>query len=151
VFRDKPGGLVVDYIVIADQLKHALATYTESGGKGTPSIDTEEAIAVMLDKHEICGDMLHGVDWPAWTTGSASDRLSLLPLAQEHILAQEDGKPRFSKAMVSLSRAFALCAAHDKATNIRDDMAFFQHVNAALNKTASGSGKTQEELENAVR
>ena len=151
VFRDKPGGLVVDYIGIADQLKQALATYTESGGKGTPSIDTEEAVAMMLEKYEICCDMLHGVDWSVWTTGSASDRLSLLPLAQEHILGQEDGKSRFTNAVVSLSRAFALCAAHEKAAKIRDDVSFFQHLKAALNKTAIGSGKSGAELEHAVR
>ena len=95
VFRDKPGGLVVDYLGLADQLKQALATYTESGGQGKPSIDTEEAVAVMLEKYEVCCDMMHGFDWSKWTTGTPAQRLGLLPPAQEHILQQEDGKPRF--------------------------------------------------------
>ena len=150
VFRDKPGGLVVDYLGLADQLKRALATYTESGGQGSPSIDTAEAVAVMLEKYEVCCAMMHGVDWSLWTTGTPSERLGLLPPAQEHVLAQEDGKPRFTKAVTALSQAFALCAAHDEAIRIRDDIAFFQAVRAALVKP-SGERKPQEDLDQAVR
>ena len=150
VFRDKPGGLVVDYLGLADQLKHALATYTESGGKGTPSIDTSEAVAVMLEKFEICCDMMHGFDWSLWTTGTSTQRLGLLPPAQEHVLQQDDGKPRFTKAVTDLSRAFALCAAHDEAIRIRDDISFFQAVKSALTKR-SGNGQSQEDLDQAVR
>ena len=141
VFRDKPGGLVVDYLGLADQLKQALATYTESGGQGKPSIDTEEAVAAMLEKYEVCCAMMHGFDWAKWTTGTPAQRLGLLPAAQEHILQQEDGKPRFTSAVTDLSRAFALCAAHDEAIRIRDDIAFFQAVRAALVKP---SGERQE-------
>jgi type I restriction enzyme R subunit len=150
VFRDKPGGLVVDYLGLADQLKRALAVYTESGGQGEPSIDTEEAVAAMLEKYEICCDMMHGFDWGKWTSGTPSERLGLLPPAQEHILQQEDGKPRFTQAVVDLSRAFALCAAHDEAIRIRDDIAFFQAVKTALVKP-SGERKSQEDLDQAVR
>ena len=150
VFRDKPGGLVVDYLGLADQLKRALATYTESGGHGKPSIDTAEAVAVMLEKHEICCNMMHGFDWSNWTSGKPAQRLGLLPPAQEHILVQEDGKGRWGKAVRDLSRAFALCAASDEATAIRDDVAFFQAVRAALAKPA-GERKTDEELDAAVR
>ena len=150
VFRDKPGGLVVDYLGLADQLKQALATYTESGGKGEPSIDTAQAVAVLLEKHETCCDMMHGFDWAKWTTGTSVERLSLLPAAQEHILEQEDGKPRFTKVVTDLSRAFALCAAHDEATRLRDNIAFFQAVKAALAKS-SGQRKSPEELDHAVR
>ncbi len=92
VFRDKPGGLVVDYLGLADQLKRALATYTESGGKGDPTYDTAAAIAVMLEKHGIASDMLHGLDWSKWTTGKPAERLALIPVGQEQILEQEDGK-----------------------------------------------------------
>ena len=95
VFRDKPGGLVVDYLGLADQLKQALAAYTESGGQGTPSIDTEEAVAVMLEKYEICCGMMHGFYWDKWTTGTPAERLGLIPAAQEHVLQQDEGKPRF--------------------------------------------------------
>src|ERR1019366_5629772 len=108
VFKDKPGGLVVDYLGIADELKQALATYTESGGKGTTAIPQEEAVATMLEKYEICRGLFHGFDWLAWTTGAAAERLGLLPNAQEHILKQEDGKNRLLKAVTDLSAAFAL-------------------------------------------
>jgi type I restriction enzyme R subunit len=146
----KPGGLVVDYLGLADQLKQALATYTESGGRGTPSIDTEEAVAVLLEKYEICCGMMHGFDWSVWTCGTPSQRLGLLPPAQEHILAQDEGKARFISAITDLSRAFALCAAHDEAIRIRDDISFFQAVRAALVKP-SGERKSQEDLDIAIR
>ena len=150
VFRDKPGGLVVDYLGLADQLKQALATYTESGGQGRPSIDTEEAVAVLLEKYEICCGMMHGFDWSKWTCGSPAQRLGLLPPAQEHILQQEDGKPRFAQGVTDLSRAFALCATHDEAIRIRDDISFFQAVRAALVKP-TGERKSQEDLDSAIR
>ena len=150
VFRDKPGGLVVDYLGLADQLKQALATYTESGGKGTPSIDTEEAVAVLLEKYEICCGMMHGFDWSKWTSGKPAERLGLFPAAQEHILKQEDGKRGLPRRVTDLSRAFALCAAHDEAIRIRDDISFFQAVRAALVKP-SGERKSQEDLDMRVR
>ncbi len=134
VFRDKPGGLVVDYLGLADQLKHALATYTESGGQGDPTYDTAQAVAMLLEKHGIACDMLHGFNWKKWTTGKPAERLALIPAGQEHILEQEDGKKRFVQVVTELSRAFALCAASDEATEIRDDVSFFQALQAALNK-----------------
>ena len=145
VFRDKPGGLVVDYLGLADQLKRALATYTESGGKGQPSIDTAEAIAVMLEKHEVCCDIMHGFDWSKWTGPDATQRIGLLPPAQEHILAQDDGKARWGKAVKDVSQAFALCAASDEARQIRDDVWFFQAVRAAL-ASRPGSGRPTKSL-----
>ena len=150
VFRDKPGGLVVDYLGLADHLKRALATYTESGGHGQPSIDTAEAIAVLMEKYEICCDMMHGFDWSKWTEGAPAERLGLLPAAQEHILAQEDGKPIFTKAVSNLSSAFALCAASDEATAIRDEISFFQAVRAAMAKPA-GERKTDDQIDAAVK
>jgi type I restriction enzyme R subunit len=151
VFRDKPGGLVVDYLGLADQLKHALASYTESGGKGDPTFDTAQAVAVMLEKHGIAGDMLHGFDWAAWGTGKPAQRLALIPAGQERILQQEDGKQRFVQVVTELSRAFALCAASDEATAIRDDVSFFQAIQAALGKHDSGSRKTPEQIDAAIR
>jgi len=151
VFRDKPGGLIVDYLGLADQLKQALATYTESGGKGHPTYDEKQAIAILLEKHQIASDMLHGYDWSKWASGAATEKLQLLPGAQEHILQQEDGKKRFIQVVTELSRAFALSAASDEATAIRDDIAFFQTLQAALNKQASKSGKNPEQLDAAVR
>ena len=151
VFRDKPGGLIVDYLGLADQLKQALATYTESGGKGHPTYDEKQAIAILLEKHQIASDMLHGYDWSKWATGTSSEKIKLIPGAQEHILEQEDGKKRFVQVVTELSRAFALSAASDEATAIRDDVAFFQTVQAALNKQESKSGKNPEQLDAAVR
>ena len=151
VFRDKPGGLVVDYLGLADQLKHALASYTESGGKGEPTYDTRQAIAVMLEKHGVACDMLHGFNWGKWTTGKPAERLALLPAGQEHILAQDDGKKRWTQVVTELSRAFALCAASDEATDIRDDVSFFQALQAALNKQDTGNRKTPEQIDAAIR
>jgi type I restriction enzyme R subunit len=151
VFRDKPGGLVVDYLGLADQLKHALATYTQSGGSGSPTYDTAQAIAIMLEKHGIAADMLHGFDWSKWTTGTGSERLALIPGGQQHILEQEDGKPRFVQVVTDLSRTFALCAASDEATAIRDDVSFFQAVQSALSKNETGRRKTPEQMDAAIR
>ena len=136
VFRDKPGGLVVDYLGLARELKEALATYTESGGTGRTAIDQAEALAVMKEKYEICCDLFHGFDWSRWKKGGAEERLALLPAAQEHILAQENGNDRLLKAVSELSKAFALAVPHEEALAIRDDVAFFQAVRAALAKRA---------------
>ncbi|MDI1313361.1 type I restriction endonuclease subunit R [Prosthecobacter sp.] len=151
VFKDKPGGLVVDYLGLADQLKKALANYTESGGQGDPTYDTKQAIAVMLEKHGIACDLMHGFVWKKWTTGTPTERLQLIPAGQEHILEQEDGKKRWLQVVMELSRAFALCAASDEATSIRDDVSFFQAIQAALNKQASGNRKTPEQIDAAIR
>jgi type I restriction enzyme R subunit len=151
VFRDKPGGLVVDYLGLAQELKKALATYTESGGTGKTAIDQEEAVAVMLEKHEVCCGLFHRFDWSKWTTGAPPERLGLLPLAQEHILAQTDGKNRLMAAVQGLSQAFALAVPHAEAMRILDDVAFFQAVRASLAKRAPGEARTEEELDLAVR
>ena len=151
VFRDKPGGLVVDYLGLAHELKRALATYTESGGTGQTALDQEQAVRAMLEKYEICCGLFHGFDRTAWIKGSPAERLGLLPAAQEHILAQEDGKERCLSAVRALSQAFALAVPHPEAIRIRDDVAFFQAVRAALSKRAASEGKTDEELDHAVR
>ena len=151
VFKDKPGGLVVDYLGLADELKKALATYTESGGTGKTAIDQAEAVAVMLEKYEICLGLFHGFDWSKWISGTPQDRLSLLPAAQEHILGQEDGKARLLRAVTELGQAFALAVPHEDALKIRDDVGFFQAVRAVLAKGTPGEQKTDEELEHAIR
>lgn len=153
VFKDKPGGLIVDYIGIADSLKKALATYSASGGKGKTAIDQEEAVAVMVEKYEVVCDLFHGFDWQAWYSSSAKDRLNLIPQAQEHILSQEDGKSRLLQAVTQLSQAFALSVPHKKTSEIRDDVAFFQTVRAALVKTIDDENhkKSPEKLEYAIR
>ena len=139
VFRDKPGGLVVDYLGLAHELKRALATYTESGGTGKTALDQEEAVAVMLEKHEICCGLFHGFDRAKWThRHTPQERLSLLPGAQEHILAQENGKDRCVQSVRELSQAFALAVPHEDAIRIRDEVAFFQAVQSVLAKRAAG-------------
>jgi type I restriction enzyme R subunit len=151
VFKDKPGGLVVDYLGLADELKQALATYTEAGGTGETALDQAEAVALMLEKYEVCRGLFHGFDWSRWTTGTPQDRLSLLPAAQEHILAQEDGKARLLRAVTELSQAFALAVPHEDALRIRDDVGFFQAVRAVLAKSTPSERKTDEELDLAIR
>jgi type I restriction enzyme R subunit len=151
VFKNKPGGLVVDYLGLADQLKQALATYTESGGQGNPTFDTAQAIAVMLEKHGIACDMMHRFNWDKWTTGKPAERLALLPAGQEHILAQEDGKARWVQVVMELSSAYALASATDEAVKIRDDVSFFQALQAVLNKRSGGSGRSPEQIDAAIR
>src|SRR5262249_9773776 len=124
VFKDKPGGLVVDYLGLATELKEALAIYTEAGGKGQTVIDQDEAVALMKAKYEVCAGLFHGFDWSAWKAGTAAQRLSVLPAAQEHILAQDNGKERLLKAVTELSQAFALAVPDPAALSIRDDVAF---------------------------
>jgi type I restriction enzyme R subunit len=151
VFKDKPGGLVVDYLGLAHELKAALATYTESGGTGRTALDQDEAVAVMLEKYEVCCALFHGFDRATWTTGTPQDRLGLLPRAQEHILAQENGKDRCLSAVRELSQAFALAVPHDEALRIRDDVSFFQAVQAVLAKRAPNDARPEEDLDLAVR
>lgn len=151
VFKDKPGGLVVDYLGLADELKQALATYTESGGTGKTTIDQAETVAIMLEKYEICRGLFHNFDWSPWMTGKPQERLSVLPAAQEHILKQQDGKARLLRAVTDLSQAFALAVPHEETFRIRDDVGFFQAVRAVLAKSTPSEQKTDEELDHAIR
>ena len=151
VFRDKPGGLVVDYLGLAHELKKALVTYTESGGRGETALDQAEAVAVMQEKYEICRGLFWGFDWSAWADGDGQARLGLLPAAFEHILAEEDGKDRCTAAVRELSQAFALAVPNPAAMSIRDDVAFFQAVAAALSKPTPGEARLEEDLDHAVR
>ena len=151
MFKDKPGGLVIDYLGFAHELKRALTTYTESGGEGEPTVDREQAVAVMLEKYEVCCGLFHGFDWSAWTVGKATDLVTLIPAAQEHILAQENGKDRCLKAVRELSQAFALAVPHEEAIRIRDDVGFFQEIRKKLAQRTSGEARSDEELDHAVR
>ncbi|MXW46853.1 MAG: type I restriction endonuclease subunit R [Gammaproteobacteria bacterium] len=151
VFRDKPGGLVVDYLGLAHELRQALRTYTQSGGKGEAVLDRADAIAVMLEKHDVCVGLMHGLDWSAWVDGSPAERLALLPAAQEHVLAQEDGKDRFTHAVRELSQAFALAVPDEAAIAVRDDVGFFQAVRNRLMQRSPDEERTQDDLDHAVR
>lgn len=151
VFRDKPGGLVVDYIGLAYELKNALATYTASGGTGRTAIDIDEAVLVMQEKYEICRDLFHGFDISAWMSSQGEDRLRILPAAQEHILAQPDGRDRFLKATSELTKAFALAVPHERALAIRDEVAFFQAVRSALLKRGTRGDVSERDTERAIK
>lgn len=151
VFRDKPGGLIVDYLGLADQLRRALQTYTKSGGTGETAIDQEEAVALMKAKYEICAGLFHGFNWSAWVTGNPQDRVALLPSAQQHILVQDEGKARFVQAVSDLSKAFALAVPHDDALEIADDVAFFQAVRSVLIKTSASGQQARDDLDHAIR
>jgi type I restriction enzyme R subunit len=141
----------VDYLGIAQELKYALSIYTESGGKGRTDVPQEEAVAVMLEKYEICRGLFHGFDWSAWTGNSPAARLALLPSAQEHILKQDDGKKRLTQAVTELSKAFALAVPHEDALAIRDDVGFFQTVRSVLNKSDGQQTRPEYELDAAIR
>ena len=152
VFKDKPGGLVVDYLGLAEELKQALADYTNSKGKGDITLDQEEAVAVMLERYEQVCDILHGFDFAAAAETTAAKRLPLIAQAAEHVLQQKDGKPRYLLAVTELSKAFALSVPNDEALEIRDEVGFFQEIRAVLAKSISeGGGKSPEELDLAVR
>ena len=164
VFSDKPGGLIVDYIGIAQNLKSALSQYSREDQKHA-GIDEAEAVAVMLEKYEIVSDMFHGFDYRAGLTGSPQERLAVLAGAMEWVLdmqqrdaakeTTDEGKKRahrrFSDAVLALSKAYALAAASDEARDIRDEVGFFQTIRAALAKSAPGAGKTSAERDLAVQ
>lgn len=150
VFMDKPGGLVVDYIGIADNLKKALADYTSRDRKNA-GIPQEEAVALMLEKYEIVKALFHGFDYSPFFTGTPKQRMGVLPAAMEHVLKQENGSKRLIKVVSELSKAFALSVPHEEAVKIRDDVGFFQTVRAGLVKTTQTSAKSEEELETAIR
>ena len=151
VFKNKPGGFVVDYLGLGDELRKALATYTESGGTGKTALDQDEAVAVMLEKYEICCGLFHGFDWSLYFSGAAQEQLTTIKLALEHILAQPDGKARLAAAVNDLSRAFALSVPHEEAIRIRDDVGFFQTIRAQLIKGTPGEQRSDEEMEQAIR
>ena len=151
VFKDKPGGLIVDYLGLATQLQNAVKDYTESGGQGDPVEAQEKAVAKMLEFYELCAGMMHGFDYSKYKTGSPRERTAAIPAAAEHILQQQDGRKRFMDTVSKLSKAFALSVPHDKAIAVRDDVGFFQAVRAGLAKTAVTSGKSPEVLDTAVR
>jgi len=164
VFRDKPAGLVVDYIGIAQNLKSALGQYSKDDRKHA-GIDEAQAVAVMLEKYEIVRDMFHGFDYTRGLSGSPQERLAVMAAAIEWVLdmqqqeagkeSTEEGKKRahrrFNDAVLALSKAFALAGASDEARQIRDEVGFFQTIRAALAKSVPGKGKTSAERDFAVQ
>lgn len=147
VFRDKRGGLVVDYLGIAQELKKALSTYTEGGGEGDLTRPQHEAVELMLRKHQECCALFEGFDWSGWAAAKPSEKLGMLPWAQEHILRKPQGKENLSRSVGELTHAFALAVPHDEALRIRDDVGFFQSVKSVLAKSPTQQvGRVDAEL-----
>jgi len=151
VFGTKPGGLIVDYLGLADQLKKAMANYTQAGGKGQPTFDQEAAVRKMQEHFDVVSIMFHGFDYSKYISGKPVEQVKVVPNAIEHDLAQENGKARYMPAVSSLSRAFALSVPHEKAMAVRDQVGFFQTVRAALAKHTTDDASAPEVLDAAVR
>ncbi|MBA3393279.1 MAG: type I restriction endonuclease subunit R [Deltaproteobacteria bacterium] len=152
VWGDKPGGLVVDYLGLADNLRKALATYTQAGGKGETAVSQAEAIAIMLEKLEACRDFFHGFDYGKFLHGNRFERLMIIPHALEHVYASEDGRDRIVDLVAALEKAFGLALGSDEAMIARDEVAFFQTIKAAVLKSSvSTAGRSRIEVETAIR
>jgi type I site-specific restriction-modification system R (restriction) subunit/very-short-patch-repair endonuclease len=179
VYKDKPGGLIVDYLGIAADLKKALAFYSDAGGKGDPTILQEQAVQLMLEKLEVVSQMFNefpsfggvvadrggkfpsrggvpagrgGFPYETYFEADTSKKLSLILAAEEHILGLQDGKKRYINEVTALSKAFAIAIPHDQAMDVKDEVSFFQAIKARLAKfDATGSGKTNEEIETTIR
>lgn len=162
VFKDKPGGLIVDYIGITSDLKKALSVYTENGGQGAPAFDQEKAVTTMLEKLEIVEQMFgsfaqpktsaQDFDYRKYFEADTRTKMTILLEVQEFILGLPDGKNRFSKEVSLLSKAFALSVPHQRAMEIKDEVGFFQAVKARLAKFESNEGKkSDEEIESAIK
>lgn len=162
VYKDKEGGLVVDYIGIATDLKKALSVYTESGGKGKPAFDQEEAASVMMSKYEIVAQMFEeqptdksqpkGFDYKSFFRLTPKEKLYFPIQAANYILGLEDGKVRYTNAVTALSKSFAISVPHPYTSDIRDDVGLFQAIKARIVKvTQSSKTKSDEEIETAIK
>jgi type I restriction enzyme, R subunit len=159
VYKDKPGGLIVDYLGIAADLKKALAFYSDAGGKGDPTILQEQAVGLMLEKLEVVSNMYNacppngrGFEYETYFDADTSKKLSLILAAEEHILGLQDGKKRYINEVTALSKAFAIAVPHEQAMDAKDEVSFFQAVKARLAKfDGTGSGRTDEEIETTIR
>ncbi len=152
VYKDKSGGLVVDYLGIASDLKKALSFYSDAGGKGDPTLAQEKAVELMLEKIEVVANMLHGFPYEDYFEAGTSQKLSLILATEEHILGLEEGRKRFIDEVTALSKAFAIAIPHEQAMDVKDEVAFFQAVKARLVKfDGTGNGKSDAEIETTVR
>lgn len=151
VFKDKKGGLIVDYLGVAPDLKDALSTYTQSGGKGKAVSYQEDAVNSMLESYEIVSNLFHGFNYKKFFTGTAKEKMFIIPSAMDHILKQKDGKERLFNYVTKLSQAFALAVPHEEAIKITDDVGFFQAIKASLAKTTLTKGKSEDELDSAIK
>lgn len=164
VFRDKPAGLIVDYIGIAQNLKSALQQYSKNDQENT-GVDEAQAVAVLMEKYEVVRDMYHGFDYASAMGGTPQERLAMMAGAIEWILdlqqnlaakektkeGKKDAHRRYQDAVLALSKAFSLASASDEAREIREEVGFFQAIRAALIKSSTGSGVAQQERELAIQ
>ncbi|MGV8934502.1 MAG: type I restriction endonuclease subunit R [Gallionellaceae bacterium] len=152
VHKDKPGGLVVDYLGIAADLKEALSFYSDAGGKGDPALAQEQAVSLMLEKIEVVSAMYHGFAYEDYFEADTAKKLSTILAAEEHILGLEDGRKRYINEVTALSLAFAIAIPHDQAMDAKDEVGFFQAVKARLAKfDGTGEGRSNEEIETTIR
>ena len=152
VYKDKPGGLVVDYLGIASDLKTALSFYSDAGGKGDPTQQQSQAVELMQEKLEVVEQMLHGLDFRQYFSADTKGKLSWILKMEDFILGLEDGKKRYINEVTALGKAFALAIPHETAMTVKDEVAFFQAVKARLCKfDAQGTGHTNQEIESTIR
>lgn len=152
VYKDKPGGLVVDYLGIASDLREALSFYSDSGGKGDPTQQQEQAVALMQEKLEVVQQMLHGLDYKQYFVADTSGKLSWILKTEDYVLGLDDGKKRFVNEVTALGKAFALAVPNDAAMDVKDEVSFFQAVKARLCKfDAKPGGHSNEEIETTIR
>jgi type I restriction enzyme R subunit len=153
VFKDKPGGLIVDYLGLAEHLKRAVADYSTGGGKGKPIIDQDLALSTMLEKLEICRDLFHGHDYSLGVVGNKEERLKAIRSAANHILDPNKGadvQKRFIEAVKALTAAFCLAVPHPDALKVQDEVGFFQAVKATVSKSSAKTSR-KEDLDHAVQ
>jgi type I restriction enzyme R subunit len=151
VFEDKPGGWIVDYLGIADELRQAVSTYTENGGKGNATVDQDAAVEQLETYYGICRDIFHGFDWSDWTSDKPEERFNIIPRAQDFVLKLDNGKQRIQDAIMALTRAYTLAVPNQKAQEIADDVSFFQTIRAAIAKSAGGGEQRKGNLDDDVK
>ncbi len=152
VHKDKTGGLVVDYLGIAADLKEALSFYSDAGGRGDPTLAQEEAVELMLEKIEVVSAMYHGFAYENYFDADTSKKLSTILAAENHILGLPDGKKRYTDAVNALSKAFSIAVPHEQALGAKDEVGFFQAVKARLVKfEPAGEGRDREDLDTTIR
>ncbi|WP_321419443.1 type I restriction endonuclease subunit R [uncultured Desulfobacter sp.] len=148
VFKDKPGGLVVDYIGIANELKTALKVYTDANGRGEPTLSSKQAYGILLEKMDVARGLFHGFDYSDYKTNA----LQLLPLSMNHILGLDDGKKRFLDVVVNITKAYTLCSTLDEVRSLKKEIAFFSAVKAAISKyTTIDKKRTEADKSSALK
>lgn len=151
VYKDKQGGLIVDYLGIATELKKALSQYTDGGGRGEIAFDQEKAVALMMEKYEIVEALFHGFDYSGFRKADTGEKLKFMRSGAEFVLGQVDGKKRCLKYVNELSKAFALAVPHPKAMEIRDDLSFFKAVKNYIVKVTGGPKAMEEDVDLAIQ